>query len=60
MANDPLVWRVDVLHDQGRRANYTEPMQAAEQAYTAAETAVVARALGLFSSFARLRGRTRP
>jgi biopolymer transport protein ExbB/TolQ len=59
MANDPLVWRVDVLHDQGRRANYTEPMQAAEQAYTATETAVVARALGLFSSFARLRGRTR-
>jgi len=57
MADAAQARRADVAHDRGRRANIIQPMKATEQVYTAAENEVVARALGLFDSFARHRGR---
>ena len=57
MADAAQARRADVVHDRGRRANIIHSMKATEQVYTAAENEVVARALGLFDSFARHRGR---
>ena len=53
MADDAHVWRADVLHDRGRRAEYNQLMKATEQAHTVAENALIARGWGPFVVVAR-------
>ena len=58
-ADAPQAWRADVIHDRERRADYVRSMKAAEQVYTAAEDAVVARGSSLFDTCVRQHGRAR-
>ena len=54
------MWRADVLHDRGRRAEYIQlMMKATGQAHTVAENALIARGWGLFAVVARKHGRAR-
>jgi hypothetical protein len=59
LADAPQAWRADVIHDRERRADYVRSMKAAEQVYTAAEDAVVARGSSLFDTCVRQHGRAR-